>query len=51
MKTIDQVARGCLTCAEFLAPAASRLGRSLLGMSRWIEDRRTRLAIFAMIAD
>jgi hypothetical protein len=51
MKTIDHIARGCLTCAEILAPAASRFGRSLLDMSRWIEDRRTRLAILATIAD
>lgn len=51
MKILGQIALGCLRGAELLAPPAARLGERLARFSSWIEDRRTRLAIYSVLAD
>ena len=51
MTMLSRMAHGFLTVADACAPAASRIGHKLVGFSRWIEDRRIRLAIAAHIAD
>ena len=51
MKILGQFALGCLHGAERLAPSAVRLGERLASLSSWVEDRRTRLAIFSILAD
>lgn len=51
MKILGQIALGCLHGAELLSPSAVRLGEHLARFSSWVEDRRTRLAIFFVLAD
>lgn len=51
MNILRQIALGCLDGAELLAPTAVRFGERLARFSTWIEERRTRLAIFAVLAD
>ena len=51
MQILGQIALGCLHGAERFAPSAVRLGERLARFSNWVEDRRTRLAIFSVLAD
>jgi predicted dienelactone hydrolase len=51
VKILGQIALGCLNGAERLAPSAVRLGERFARFSNWVEDRRTRLAIFSVLAD
>lgn len=51
MRILGQIALGCLHGAERFAPSAVRLGERLARFSNWVEDRRTRIAIFSVLAD
>ena len=50
MKILGQIALGCLHGAERFAPSAVRLGERLARFSNWVEERRTRIAIFSVLA-
>ncbi|HEY8514581.1 MAG TPA: hypothetical protein VIS07_03600 [Candidatus Binatia bacterium] len=51
MRVASRIALSILNGADRCTPAANWLGARLVRFADWVEDRRTRLAILATIAD